>query len=99
MFASLTQYEVSVIVGLIASGIFAAGSTLAYLVWWLGKQFTITKSSFYNKLDSVAKLILDKLEYHERHDDARFESIRNDIWEMRLHNAAQDKRITESSSV
>lgn len=33
--------------------------------------------------------ILDKLEYHERHDDERFESVRKDLWQIRIQNAAR----------
>lgn len=39
--------------------------------------------------------ILDKLEYHERHDDTRFAQMNNDLWGLRLRNAALDKSINQ----
>lgn len=39
--------------------------------------------------------ILNKLEYHERHDDHRFDNIRKDIWEIRLRNAGIDASTIE----
>lgn len=60
------------------------------LAWWLSGKFTSLMNTFYNKIDTVGTMILEKLEYHERHDDARFTDIKNDIWVMRVRNAARD---------
>ncbi len=38
--------------------------------------------------DQLEKNFLEKLEYHERHDDKRFSDIVNSLWELRLRNAA-----------
>lgn len=65
-------------------------SALVGAVWSLGlliaKQFTVIKKSLYDVKDQI----IDKLEYHEKHDDSRFEAVRKDIWEIRLRNAALD---------
>lgn len=37
---------------------------------------------------SLTKEILDKLEYHERHDDIRFSQLHDSIWDMKVRNAA-----------
>lgn len=61
-------------------------------VSWLNKQFTSLRNTFYTELKQMGKDVIEKLEYHERHDDNRFEQVdnkfeqlRNDIWELRLH--------------
>lgn len=65
-------------------------SAVVGAVWSLGlliaKQFTLVKKSLYEVKDQI----IDKLEYHEKHDDSRFEAVRKDIWEIRLRNAALD---------
>lgn len=61
------------------------------LAWWLSGKFSEIQENVYVRIQQVETTILNKLEYHERHDDTRFSSVRNDIWELRLHNAAQDR--------
>jgi len=73
------------VVGLLIS-IFGAVWSLA---WWLSGHFTNIRKDFY----ALGKEILDKLEYHERHDDTRFSQIRDDIWDIRVRNAAFDGTI------
>lgn len=46
--------------------------------------------SLRNLIFKIKDDIIDKLDYHERHDDTRFQSVRNDIWEIRLRNASLD---------
>lgn len=67
--------------------IFAAVWSLA---WWLSGKFSSVQEYLQSRIEEVEKNILNKLEYHERHDDTRFSGIHNDIWELRIHNAAQD---------
>lgn len=62
------------------------------LAWWLSGKFEALSKYLFARIEQVEKTVLDKLEYHERHDDTRFSSIHNDIWELRIHNAAQDSR-------
>lgn len=43
--------------------------------------------------------ILNKLEYHERHDDSRFTQISNDLWGLRLRNASLDTALTKKQDI
>lgn len=76
-------------VGFVLTSIAAATWSLAI---WLSKQFANLKSVIYETKDAV----VSKLEYHERHDDTRFQDIRKDIWEIRLRNARFDKNNNNS---
>lgn len=53
---------------------------------WLSRQFT----RVYAKMDELVEKIMNKLEYHQKHDDSRFNEVRSDIWELRLRNASAD---------
>ena len=55
---------------------------------WLSKQFASLRELIYHKVDQLENNFIQKLEYHERHDDARFADIHNSIWEIKLRNAA-----------
>lgn len=68
--------------GIIAS----VGASVWSLAWWLNGHFTNIRKD----VSLLGKEIMAKLEYHERHDDTRFAQIRDDIWDIRLHNAASD---------
>lgn len=65
-------------------------ATILGAVWtqgiWISKQFAVLKDFVNTKVD----IVMDKLEYHEKHDDSRFNDISNRIWTLRLENA-QDK--------
>lgn len=71
--------------------------TLAGALWYLQGQFNSTKNFVLVKTDQLQKAILDKLEYHERHDDQRFSSVRDDLWEIRVRNAAIDGPLANKS--
>lgn len=73
------------------SGVFLAifGSVWS-LAWWLSGQFTAIRNLVYSTSEKTREMLLEKLEYHERHDDTRFTNIRNDIWDIRVRNAAKD---------
>lgn len=45
---------------------------------WLSKEFESVKNLVY----SIEQKILDKLEYHERHDDRRFSEIHDRMWQI-----------------
>lgn len=70
----------------IMSLIAAIGGSVWSLAWWLNGHFNNLRKDF----TSLAKEIVEKLEYHERHDDQRFSQIRDDIWDIRVRNAAFD---------
>lgn len=46
--------------------------------------------SLRNLIYRMKEDILNKLEYHERHDDERFGQVSNDLWTLRVRNAAFD---------
>lgn len=60
------------------------------MAWWLSRQFSNMRNLVYDKIEKLQVAILDKLEYHERHDDQRFQAIQNDLWAIRIRNAARD---------
>jgi hypothetical protein len=73
--------------------------TAFWLSWWLSKQFVSTKQLVYERADSLKKFFMEKIEYHEKHDDSRFQEIRNDIWDIRIRNAARDGLIVRKRHV
>ena len=70
--------------------VFAAVWSLA---WWLSGKFSDVQKYLQERIEQVERNILDKLEYHERHDDSRFSGLHNDIWELRVQNAARDGKV------
>lgn len=86
MFDPNYYYYVLASMGFIAT----AAITLGSFVWWLANQFRDVRNLVFTKFDEVMKSFSDKLEYHERHDDQRFNSISNDLWAIRIRNAARD---------
>lgn len=71
----------------IAVGVFVGG-TVWGLAWWLSGQFSGIRHSIYDLVNKAEQSIINKLEYHEKHDDTRFDDIKKDIWEMRLRQAS-----------
>lgn len=67
------------------------------LAWWLSGKFEAIQKYLQERIKEVETTILNKLEYHERHDDVRFNSIHNDVWELRIHNAARDGKILKKN--
>lgn len=76
------------VLGIIAGVI----STVGIMAWRLNSQFNANREYFSMKMEAVVEKILNKLEYHERHDDKRFAEIRDDIWEVRLRQVAVNSR-------
>lgn len=72
-----------------AVGVFVGGTVWA-LAWWLSGQFSEIRSFVYAQTNRIEQAILNKLEYHEKHDDSRFNGIHNDLWDIRVRNAARD---------
>ena len=70
--------------------IFTIVSAVSSLTWWLSGQFSSVRHMVYERIGLTEKVLVDKLEYHERHDDVRFAGIRNDLWDIRVRNAAKD---------
>jgi hypothetical protein len=94
MFENINSNVVE-IVGLFLT-VFAAIWSLA---WWLSGHFTAIRSLIYTTAEKTSDAIVSKLEYHEKHDDTRFATIdarltdvRDDLWDIRVRNAAIDGR-------
>jgi len=81
------------LVGLILTVIVSSVS----LAWWLSKQFGTMRSLIYEKIEKLQTNILTKLEYHEKHDDARFDALSKDIWTIRLRNASKDRQLDRNN--
>lgn len=75
--------------------------TVGSVIWILAAQFSNTRGLIYSEVSKMTEKILEKLEYHEKHDDARFNAIQqdiqtratavmNDIWAIKVRNAAID---------
>lgn len=61
---------------------------------WLSRQFSEVKSEMYRIRDEL----LRKIEYHEEHDDRRFGQIHDDIWTIKVRNAAKDVQMDHISN-
>ena len=83
---NLTISDWLTLVGMFSTILISVGS----FAWWLGKQFSSVRKLVYEKIEQVQKLFTDKLEYHERHDEIRFNTVTNDLWDIRVRNAARD---------
>jgi hypothetical protein len=70
--------------------------TVWSLAWWLSGKFSELRHLVYDQVEKLGKEITNKLEYHEKHDDQRFLSMGNDIWEMKVRNAAVKGIISKS---
>ena len=72
-----------------------SGYTAGFI--WLTRQFSIINASVYKTKDELKNVFLDKLEYHERHDDVRFDNVRKDIYQLGLRMAANTGKINGGS--
>lgn len=72
--------------------------TVATLAWgssqYFTRQFNSTRQLIDTKIEKLELSILNKLEYHEKHDDQRFQALSNDVWDIRVRNASRDGRGT-----
>lgn len=78
----------------ISVGVFVGGTVWA-LAWWLSGQFSEIRAVMYQQIHEVQENILDKLEYHEKHDDSRFDTLGKDIWDIKIRLASKNVRIAE----
>lgn len=62
-------------------------------VLWLSRQFSTVRALVYDKTEQLKEFIIDKIEYHEKHDDRRFHELGNDIWAIKLRNASIDGQV------
>ena len=83
--------EFVIFVSFIATIVLTTAGSIWSLTWWLSNRFTEIKELVYRQSNLTEKSIVAKLEYHEKHDDERFSELAQNIWEIRLRNAANDK--------
>lgn len=58
--------------------------------WWLSAKLSDIKKIMFDRLELMQMTVLDKIQYHERHDDERFHDLQNDIWAIKVRNATID---------
>lgn len=78
-----SEINTASVVLIIVTSIFALG-------WRLNNQFRDIRQLVYQQSDKIKEFVMSKLDYHEKHDDDRFDKINNDLWLIRLRNAAKD---------
>lgn len=78
----------------VATAVFVGGSVWG-LAWWLSGQFSTLRHLVYEQIYKTEAIIIAKLEYHEKHDDTRFDDIKRDIWEVKLRQASNTSNIKE----
>lgn len=71
----------------------AVVTAAAGLAWMMSKEFSGLRDLIADrirqteeKIEQVERVLMEKMEYHERHDDVRFADVTNAIWETKLHN-------------
>ncbi len=90
--------ESNIIIGVIALFLTIFGAIWS-LAWWLSGQFTKIRNLIYEQIKGLESHFLNKLEYHEKHDDQRFAAISNDLWEIKMANAAMRGLFTEDKMI
>lgn len=74
-------------------GVFGTGMGLLLTIWrfaiWIQNQFASLKDMVHQRVSELESKVLNKLEYHEKHDDRRFSEVHNEIWEIQVLNAAK----------
>lgn len=60
--------------------LFSSLATVGTVTWMISNRF----SSVSKEITLVKEAIIEKLEYHEGHDDERFADLNNELWRLRL---------------
>lgn len=81
--------ELSVLAVIIGASVSSAWA----VSWFLSAKLNSTNTLVYRKFEELRNMFLEKLEYHERHDDVRFDNIRKDIYQFGLRMAANTGKI------
>ena len=66
--------------------------------WFLFRQQNSLRDLVYAKFDEVKNVVLDKLEYHERHDDQRFDNVRKDLQLVQISLAKTGRNDSKAGS-
>jgi hypothetical protein len=63
------------------------------IVWGFSAFLSSKLNVIHSRIEKAQEVILAKLEYHERHDDQRFTAVHNELWAIKVRNAAKDSNI------
>ena len=84
-------------------GVIGTGMGLLLTIWrfaiWIQNQFSSLKDQIHKSVSDLEAKVLNKLEYHEKHDDRRFSEVHNEIWEIKVLNAAKQGMIANPRKV
>lgn len=61
------------------------------LAWFMASQFSKVRHLIDDKIDRTEQMLINKIEYHERHDDKRFSTIMDDLLTIKIRNATVDR--------
>ena len=78
--------------------IIAIVGSVGTLAGWMAKKFSSMERLVFDRSENTQKMLIDKLEYHERHDDKRFELVTTGLWEIRL-NQALGKKVVDQETI
>lgn len=78
-----------IIAGSVLSSVLAMGGIIWKFSTYLAHSFSDIKDLINLKIDKV----MNKLDYHEQHDDKRFSDVNNALWELRIQNALLSKGV------
>lgn len=59
-------------------------------VWAMSSKFSDMRALIYSEGKLTRDELTRKIEYHERHDDSRFDHVNNELMAIKLRNAARD---------
>ena len=87
---------VALIVG-ITTGVVALLGSTGTVVWAVSRQFSDNRKVMYEGLEKLGTKIMDKLDYHEKHDDERFadvaksfQNVSDQIWDLKVTSATKN---------
>jgi len=74
-------------------GVFGTGMVILTTLWrfaiWIQQQFNSVKEYVDKRFTELETKVVNKIEYHEKHDDHRFSEIHNEIWQLKVLDAAR----------
>lgn len=85
----VSTHLITILVAIVSGACALLGSAVT-IGWSMSGQFEKNRKAFYTGLAETEKKIISKLEYHERHDDDRFQEVSDRIWGIELRNASKD---------
>lgn len=71
----------------LVSGAASLAASSSFITWFMAREFSKNRELMWKQLGATKKEILDKLEYHEQHDDARFIERDKRLWTLEIWKA------------